>query len=771
MAKGALSLIGEDLPKYCKLLVDIPEFAFWVHETQLAQLLQLPTAPEHGPSEVLTTILASMKKGFEGNKRNGTRVSTEVEIVNVMEDNDFIYCQQWGALESFAGGYLNDSIKMHRPRWFRFGKSCAIDVKEQLAIAKELSGDVSSRDQHEGVLPRYIIERRRESFTKFYQGNKYDSRVYCNWDVPHIAHKHVDLWEGVTLSTVNPGSIRRRAFSPEDLDMIEMDFRLILSCSNIIGKVVIIDNALVASKSTRRVRSRITNRSSPSLTTPSSNNTSSEPPVRQATDINSSSDDGTPPTPSSGVNTPSIVTGTIPDFLRQKSLQCTIDGTILWVSIPELASLELMFVLATKYDVVLDCIEVEMEKRGVALPESVHPLDLYPMSQRDLSNVMKNINSARDDLFEHLGGYFEPTNDELLYEWLRDGSGYTNGRRLQSNIFAMNESSRQKELTYDSSWKLRHIFFSFNLPAHTISSLWACFYAIIMDRPITKEFFACTSTIWNHVHRLHYIDKANHATTFNNAIKRPSKYGFQRHFHISSDDSKHFKKNRHILIMTTFAGCDMDEWTTANFVNPTCRLVTSAVNMVKSSNAKMNADELITLIGLESAAYIGGCTTDNAGDALNEGKNTFKYIMSECANSGDDNLIALCKINGVERRPITFGDPYHWANLAVMHASKGMSGDTENGEHEQIHHRQLLMSMHSLHSDDAGYSQTVMDRVMHGRPRVQVRTWRERQQRWLVNQRFAGKALAMLLCSTGVGVVCLVAWGLYFSNFSRSSWK
>ena len=79
--------------------------------------------------------------------------------------------------------------------------------------------------------------------------------------------------------------------------------------------------------------------------------------------------------------------------------------------------------------------------------------------------------------------------------------------------------------------------------------------------------------------------------------------------------------------------------------------------------------------------------------------------------------------------PIAFGDPYHWANLAVMHASKGMAGDTENGEHKQIHHRQCLMSMHLLHSDDAGYSQTVMDRVMHGQPQVFMITWCERQQR------------------------------------------
>ena len=80
--------------------------------------------------------------------------------------------------------------------------------------------------------------------------------------------------------------------------------------------------------------------------------------------------------------------------------------------------------------------------------------------------------------------------------------------------------------------------------------------------------------------------------------------------------------------MTTFEGCDTDDWTTANFVYPTCRLVTTAVNMVKSSNARMNTDELIDLLGLEAAAYIGGATTDNAYDALKETRVTFENIMN-----------------------------------------------------------------------------------------------------------------------------------------------
>ena len=126
---------------------------------------------------------------------------------------------------------------------------------------------------------------------------------------------------------------------------------------------------------------------------------------------------------------------------------------------------------------------------------------------------------------------------------------------------------------------------------------------------------------------MHYIEKDIHSNFFDDAIKRQSKYGFQSYFLLSSDDLNHFKLNRHILIITTFEGCDTEEWTTSNFVYPTCGLVTSAVNMVKSSNAQINVNELIDLLGLELAGYVGEGTTDNATDSIKETQETFNIIL------------------------------------------------------------------------------------------------------------------------------------------------
>ena len=69
--------------------------------------------------------------------------------------------------------------------------------------------------------------------------------------------------------------------------------------------------------------------------------------------------------------------------------------------------------------------------------------------------------------------------------------------------------------------------------------------------------------------------------------------------------------------------------------------------MVKSSNARMNAKEIIDLIGLEGAAYLGGRTTDNASYALKETCVTCNTSMEECIKRNDKSINQLPFISGV----------------------------------------------------------------------------------------------------------------------------
>jgi hypothetical protein len=68
---------------------------------------------------------------------------------------------------------------------------------------------------------------------------------------------------------------------------------------------------------------------------------------------------------------------------------------------------------------------------------------------------------------------------------------------------------------------------------------------------------------------------------------------------------------------------------------------------------------------------------------LKETGDIFDLGMDACNKSDHDNFKQFRFISGVRCKPIVFGDPYHWVNLVVMHASKGFAGDTENSDHEQ----------------------------------------------------------------------------------------
>ena len=71
--------------------------------------------------------------------------------------------------------------------------------------------------------------------------------AYLSMDVPVIAHRYLSLWVGIKMTLSNLGRTCQRSFRVEDLEVIEGDFRLILMCSNIIGKIQIVDNSVVAS--------------------------------------------------------------------------------------------------------------------------------------------------------------------------------------------------------------------------------------------------------------------------------------------------------------------------------------------------------------------------------------------------------------------------------------------------------------------------------------------------------------------------------------------
>ena len=795
---AAFQLLGSKLPEHCCKLNDIPDCNFWIHEKQLTTYLRLPGGPKHGPGDALTALLACMKKGFGGRKRDKNVVMTGLEAVDLADSTNRIFFQRWGANEQFPGGTLSQEVGSRQPRWFRFGFGCVIDVKEQTRIAQELTGKMPL-DELGGPMsvgiPRATSRQRADLYLKFYRGRENECKPFLNKDVPLIAFRYCSLWEGIRLTAwgeVNQSKqILQRWFEYDDLCTIEADFRMILMCTGTCGKLQMVNDAVapgcrdgastaasapVAASShnmsrTTGISPRRTRRErSPQAVTPAAR------PMHPSRITPMHPSSITP----SGVDAPSsesVESGPpsrteLPHWLRRKSLQCVNEhGAIMWCLVLVLASIELMLHLFRKHDIAADAIALEMEKRGVSLPETVDPLMLRQLSPPNLRFASENFAVARNDLMNHLGGYFKLADDDLLHQWLEDGKGYTEGRRVEADINELKSGNRREGLAKWAKSILRHIRFAFNLSMSAVSNIWVCFYALIMKRVIKPSSFLSDHAIWNNVMSLWKTDNRIRTKRFLKKIRKQTKHGFQVYIHYSADDSKHYDRNHHVFIVSDFEEVNSEtEYLSVPF-EPTFRLVTTAPNQVKSEGYKKNANDVIGMLGLEGAARVGGGCNDNANDAQAEIPASHEEIQRQVELSPDAYVRALTMINGVRRRPVTIGDAYHWGNLGVMHASKGMAGDTVNEEHMQIHHRQFMMSMHSLHSDDRAYSQAMMDRVMAGGPRVRQRTWRERQQRWLVNQRYAAHVLTLIGLVNPEGTMCLVAWGLWFANYSRSAWK
>ena len=83
-----------------------------------------------------------------------------------------------------------------QPRRFKIGDKCAIEVKEQVAIANmlivDITGDQETSDR-ETVLLKHVIFKRKTAFANFYRGES-GCQTYRAWDVPHIASRYLDMW-------------------------------------------------------------------------------------------------------------------------------------------------------------------------------------------------------------------------------------------------------------------------------------------------------------------------------------------------------------------------------------------------------------------------------------------------------------------------------------------------------------------------------------------------------------------------------------------------
>jgi len=149
--------------------------------------------------------------------------------------------------------------------------------------------------------------------------------------------------------------------------------------------------------------------------------------------------------------------------------------------------------------------------------------------------------------------------------------------------------------------------------------------------------------------------------------------------------------------------------------------------------------------GKRYIAFLGSGTVDNASSARCEVVETFESLMDWLK---EHDMEEYTRFWGVDRLPVIIPDVFHIDNIAINAASLVFSGDTERGNFRFHHARNLLQSIHSLHSQNKVLSQQIIDRlleqVVDPVDRYVLTTCRERPQRWRVNGQFSARILPMM---------------------------
>ena len=319
---------------------------------------------------------------------------------------------------------------------------------------------------------------------------------------------------------------------------------------------------------------------------------------------------------------------------------------------------------------------------------------------------------------------FQPAEKQLLVDWLDDGARYSDGARLARQNTTIHSESLRSWFTDECFACIRHIIFAFNIPTSRFGSLANCFSVLLLGRPLDLDEFPDRRTLNRRLLRLSTFDEHRLATSFEKYITTKTEHGFTRYFYSITDDSKHFKVDRHAVMYS----CREND-----NVPPAFKVLTVSTSASKDSksNAKLNCDTMKSSFTPNIIKHYGGNVSDNATDAKKESRVTFATLVGDRIE------------NGVQPRPILLCNLFHADNLAVHHASVTAFGDTERNNHRQRHHRQLLQSIYDLHMIDQSLSQGLMD-LLVGDSRINVKVMRERVQRWLVNQRNSSWVIEMM---------------------------
>jgi len=333
---------------------------------------------------------------------------------------------------------------------------------------------------------------------------------------------------------------------------------------------------------------------------------------------------------------------------------------------------------------------------------------------------------------------------DLLLQWHNQGDRITKGETLPRKLL-----DRFGHMTTATSVMARHLCYSFNYSLSSLPAMFCAWAPVFTGQALLPEEFPSARTIRNNIEKIDKIDDYRISQVFEKEFKdKKQPFGFIRSHYISTDDTTHGKADdHHVIIRSGDYGPPEDEvedlvgFFTYPFFD--CLASCSSASKNNQGNAAHNIDSLKAhTASFEVLSMCGGGTVDNA--AMAEMKKTHEGLMELISEDHHE----LTKIYGVDKWCIVHNDPFHCCCLAIQHASEFGFGKTEKGNNRQVHHRQCMQTLHSIVVSDKILAQSLADKILKRnsdetsqdpkrRLKYKIRTFRERQQRWLINGRFA----------------------------------
>lgn len=715
------------------------------HESYVARLLNIRTDECNTAFDELSSFISQLKKGGVGVKgrsfvanEDGGQVIPAIDLADTTSPNSLnVWFIRFGTYAEFATSPVKSKspVKIARPRFFQLGTN-TIDIRRQMEIVDTVTGAHSSiaNDQNG-------VGLRRQASWRSWANNESSGRSYHLIDLPMIMDEFADelgIDENDCMEEHTDAAKKRAKKIIVDMlhrsNAIELRSARSPLLNDIDAESSGAEGGKKAGPSTPKRRRK-----------------------GDRTEDECARSDDAADKPKS-INAHLKLDVSI-DIMREVIAAGGLDG------IRQLGAVEISL-LGLDEKKRTEVIAADIISRGGSADNRI--IDwvekLNPRDRRTLRDNLVGVKKSIGDAIPH--GLFQPKDDQLLLDYIDDGQRYSAGERLRAKLFIPVQNS-SRMLTDTAAQCIRSILFNYNVPLSRFPGLMNCFAVLLLGIALGQTDLPSIATIRTRTYRLQEIDRKRFGKKHSEKFAQPDEYGYYRLWYTSADDAQHARKfdKRHVLLMSSM---DDDG-------QPFFDLLTASGAHGKTSdaNSDLNVDVMTSTLPLAGAALYGGNTSDNANDALLEGVQTFDKMMQFIAEADEaNNLPFTSQIYGVERRAVTFGDPFHIDNLIMKWASIGFGGETERGNHQMMHHRQLLQNLHSIHTDDPVLSQAAADAVLADKgASYRIRTSRERQERWLVNQRHAARVIEGLeLLGDDLETSFWVQWARYLHERS-DGWK